>query len=117
MPLLVHRLSLVIHGQAVKEGDCVLHKCDNPSCVRPDHLFIGDRKANVDDMIQKKRMPRGEERCNAKLDPQKVIEIIVRVKAGETRSSLAKEYGVSQSLLTGICNGSRWSHLMRASLI
>jgi len=54
--LLVHRFSWTIHHALdIPPKACVLHHCDNPPCVRPDHLFLGDAKANTQDMLKKKR--------------------------------------------------------------
>jgi hypothetical protein len=50
-----HRLSWVIHNGAIPPGKFVLHHCDNPPCVRPDHLFLGTHKDNIHDSIKKNR--------------------------------------------------------------
>jgi hypothetical protein len=50
-----HRLSWTIHNGEIPDGYFVCHKCDNPSCIKPDHLFVGTRQDNIDDMMLKKR--------------------------------------------------------------
>lgn len=52
---LAHRVSFIVHRGPLNDQICVLHKCDNPPCVNPDHLFLGDRKANNRDRQQKGR--------------------------------------------------------------
>jgi len=54
-PILAHVLSYAIHFGPIPEGQFVLHKCDNPPCVRPDHFFLGTKQENTDDMVRKDR--------------------------------------------------------------
>lgn len=58
--IMAHRFSWELHNGPVPDSDveiCVLHRCDNPRCVRPDHLFLGTDKDNMHDMIRKGRHP------------------------------------------------------------
>jgi hypothetical protein len=70
-----HRMSWEIHCGLIPNGINVLHKCDNPSCIRPTHLFLGDQKANIQDALSKGRLARGERHYMAKLTDSEVIQI------------------------------------------
>lgn len=89
----------------------VLHECDNPPCVNPNHLFTGTHEDNMRDMVEKGRQAIGSEVGNAKLTESEVVEIVERYSTGdETQSELAAEYDVSQSQIHKIVNGIRWGH-------
>lgn len=106
-----HRASWIIHNGKIPAGKCVLHKCDNPSCIRPDHLFLGTLADNVRDMDKKKRrgFHVGEKRPH-KLTEKKIKRIkILSRKYSQYR--LSAKFKVNQSTISRILNGKRWAHL------
>lgn len=110
--VLAHRLAWwITHGDPGKMLVC--HHCDNPSCVRVDHLFIGTAKDNWRDMISKGRMKfvRGEKIGTAKLTQKQVTLIREEYTRGGVRQSdLALRYGVSQSSVQLILAAKNWAH-------
>ncbi len=113
------RYSYSLDVGPIEDGMCVLHRCDNPACVRPDHLFLGSLKDNSRDMIAKGRdyFPRGENAGKAKLTIEQVDEIRAKYAAGgQTIRSLAARYGVVNSLIHGIVSRKYWK-ASRALLI
>jgi len=117
----VHRVSWEIHYGPIPEGLYVCHKCDNPLCVNPRHLFLGTHQDNMQDMMAKGRngaithpekAPRGERNGMAKLTKDLVLEIRSRYAVGEiSQRALGEEYGVDQGLICGIVNRRGWKHI------
>jgi hypothetical protein len=102
------RVSYELTYGEIPEGMHICHKCDNPSCVRPDHLFVGSRSVNMKDCFTKKRgkIPHsgyGENARNAKLTMEQVREIRRRhIEEKIGAPTLAKMYGVGRSTITRI---------------
>ncbi len=112
--VLAHRVSWELHKGTIPEGLCVLHKCDNPICVNPDHLFIGTHKDNSMDRTRKGRNAdqHGERSARAKLKEGQVREIICRYKSQNiSQIELGKEYQISQQTVSAILCKERWGHL------
>lgn len=108
---LAHRASWEeANKQSIPEGLCVLHKCDNPACINPEHLFLGTDADNVADMDAKGRrvISRGEKIWGAKL---KEADIPLILNDGRTQREIAADYGVSQSLIGLIKRGEIWRHV------
>lgn len=111
---LAHRQSWTIHRGPIPDGMWVLHKCDTPSCINPDHLFLGNNRDNMLDMIRKGRggsstMPKpGEANPHAKL-----TEAEVRAIRSDARPQcvIASDYGMSPAAISQIKNRTRWAHL------
>lgn len=109
-----HRISWLIHRGRIPEGRQVLHKCDTPSCVNPDHLFIGTHQDNMDDMKSKGRQVghKGEQNGSAKLTDQEACEIKLMLEEGHHKQKdIAKKYDVSTQLISAMNTGIRriWS--------
>jgi hypothetical protein len=104
-----HRFSWEYFRGLIPGGLCVLHRCDNPPCVNPDHLFLGTRADNMADALKKRRIPLGEERPNSKLTLADAATIREWAPAGWTQRDLAAAFGVSQSLVSAILSGKAWA--------
>ena len=109
-----HRVSWEIHNGPIPGGLFVLHHCDNPPCVRPEHLFVGTAKDNTHDMIGKSRHAHGERHHARKLNPESVRAIRARYAVGGvSMASLAAEYGVWLLSIQNVIHGRTWRHVPR----
>ncbi len=123
---LAHRFSYQLHHGPIPAGMLVCHKCDNPPCVNPDHLFLGTPKDNMVDAAQKQRMARGSKNA-AHLYPERVLrgsrhassklteEIVLNIRSayaagGVTHQELGKRYGVHASTICKIIRRIMWAH-------
>lgn len=89
----------------------VCHKCDNPPCVRPDHLFLGTNKNNMEDMVAKGRQNKGEKNGQAKVTAADVIEMKRLRKLGATYKELGDMFGLEQRTASMAVRGVNWKHL------
>jgi hypothetical protein len=106
-----HRIAWELASGAIPDGAFVLHRCDNPICVRPDHLFLGTLSDNAQDREAKGRgnTASREKHWNAKVTVAQVEEIRARAAEGASGWSLAKVYGLSVSQVCRIIRGEDWS--------
>jgi HNH endonuclease len=114
---IAHRFAYSITRGQIPDGLDVLHRCDNPPCCNPVHIFAGTHQDNMRDCIAKGRANReyGEHRYNAVLTEARVIEIRNRwrkMDAINGTMALAAEFGVGPSMISAIVHGKRWKHLL-----
>lgn len=107
--LLAHRVSWRLSTGCDPSG-WVLHKCDNPKCVNPYHLYEGNQRDNMHDASVRKRFPprRGEDSVRSKLTWKKVREIRTLRAGGKGMRELSRLYHTSHSIVSRICHGERW---------
>lgn len=103
-----HRAAYEMFVGPIIAGLFVCHRCDNPICVNPTHLFLGTHKDNMADMVQKRRIPSGSRSFKAKLTWDKVAEIRRRHAAGEAQNALAREFGVHATTVGAFITGTGW---------
>lgn len=106
-----HRLSWGLHRGEVPDGMMVLHKCDNPLCVNPAHLFLGDGGVNLQDMAAKGRHLYGERNTESRLTAKQVHAIHDAAASGSTQRAIAEKFGVGQMQVCRILRGERWRHI------
>jgi hypothetical protein len=111
-----HRVAYeLVHGP-IPAGMLVCHRCDNPPCCNPFHLFLGTHLDNTVDMLRKGRAGRGSKRgsghWNAKLTEADVLAIRQRLAAGgEKQQTIAADYGVCPPTICSIKRGLTWRHV------
>jgi hypothetical protein len=111
--ILAHRASWELHNGPVPAGLLVLHKCDNPGCVNPTHLFLGTDGDNSDDKWAKNRgvAPSGELNGYSKLTCDDVREIRLTVLTRGTVKALAKQFNVHRSAIWKVRTREVWTHI------
>lgn len=106
-----HRISFEIFCGQIPDGMEICHRCDNPSCINPDHLFLGTRQDNINDRQRKGRNIYfiGEEQPRAKLTKKSVKDARwERAIYGTSFQSLADKYGVSKKTMLNAIKGVTW---------
>jgi HNH endonuclease len=90
---------------------CACHRCDNPRCVNPDHIFLATQAVNMGDAASKSRMSQGENHRDAKLTETQVMQIRLLSEAGYEKSDLARMFDCNPSTIRSIVLGITWKHV------
>lgn len=110
-----HRVAwLMTNGRIPQHKPFVLHKCDTPLCVRPDHLFLGTQEENVTDRQRKGRSARGEMFKHPKHPRTLTVALVQAIRAAypaESTYALARRYGVSRVQIGNIVKRRQWAHV------
>lgn len=114
---LVHRLIYQELVGDIPEEMCVCHKCDNPPCIRPSHLFLGTMRDNMHDMIRKNRQrhdsnPKGEKHHNSKLTKEKALLILSRCNEPDfSPTKMGIELAVDACTVIDVVKRRTWRHV------
>lgn len=107
-----HRFAWFLAFGEIPEGLWVLHRCDNPPCCNPSHLFLGNAAQNNADMAKKGRAARGARNGRVKLTEEEVYKIRkLHATNNYTQEALSKTFGVSQAHISYIILGKSWAWL------
>ncbi len=107
----VHRIAYRLFVKPIPKGKFVLHHCDNRSCFWYMHLYLGTKKKNSEDMVERGRSMRGERNCKAKLTPENVIEIRRLYKEGINATVLGFRFGVDRTVAWQAATRRTWKYL------
>lgn len=110
-----HRVSYLLFVGGIPDGMMVCHRCDNPRCINPDHLWLGTCRDNLHDMVAKGRhrsgVSKGSSNGSAKLSDADVAAIRAAPKVYGSGRRLAAHFGVNEASICEIRAGRRWGHL------
>ena len=106
-----HRISHKVFKGPVPDDLCVLHSCDNPACINPDHLRVGTQEDNAGDMLSRNRASVGERHTASKLNNESVMKIVKLRNDGMTIADIARNFDVASTTVSSVLRGHTWSHL------
>lgn len=109
----VHRVMFSLANGPIPTGMCVCHKCDNPPCCNPDHLFLGTHADNRRDMIQKGRLSdqSGTLNSQAKINDNIAREIRSLYANGVMQKLIAEKYGISTGIVNRVVLRRNWKNI------
>lgn len=122
-----HRVAWLLRNGVIPDAMVVMHTCDTPACINPDHLKLGTNQENTEDKMQKKRhrvasgddhylrknpSQRAGDKCpSSKLNESAVRAILQKLANGMKQREIASELGVSRTAISAIATGRNWKHL------
>jgi len=106
-----HRISYMIFKGEIPKDLVICHKCDNRKCVNPDHLFVGTKYQNSQDMVNKKRQAYGNRHGNHKLNDNDVKKIKSLLQNNVDKNEIAKIFKVKRPAIHSISTGRTWKHV------
>jgi HNH endonuclease len=110
---LAHRVAWELFKGPIPPDKWVLHKCDNPKCVRPTHLFLGTAQDNTDDMLQKGRFTpaKGSDQGHAVLSEDVIADVFMLHQNGWTQKLIGQRYGIAQQTVSDVLRRKAWRHV------
>lgn len=113
--MLTHRVSWILTNGEIPNDLCVLHRCDNPPCVNPEHLFLGTIADNNADRDRKGRWKengiKGSQHWRSKIDESDVRVIKGLISVGTKQRAIARFFDMSEQAIGDIKAGRRWRHV------
>jgi hypothetical protein len=100
-----HRVSWELTNGPIPDGMQVCHHCDNPPCVRPDHLFLGTNQDNVDDAYRKGHFFNRLGRAPSRDEAHRIVSLRA---SGLSQTAIATETGLSRRTVQRVLDGSHW---------
>lgn len=106
-----HRASYILFKGEIPEGKCICHQCDNPRCVKPEHLWVGTTQENTQDMVNKGRSLRGEKQNLAKLTKEDVLKIRELGSQGMVQWKIGEMFNLTAGHVNNIIKRRAWQHV------
>lgn len=106
-----HRVSYEIHNGKIPKGKSILHICDNPPCVNPNHLKVGTQIENLLDCKKKGRVPKGEKHWSCRLSEDQVLAIRELSQSKVSNAEIMKVFNLKRQNLESIIDRRTWTHI------